>query len=151
MVVCFYSQSVLLKFYHWTLSATSFSTRLANERVTRWSYVNLFIQKGTFHSHTCIHIVTIDGGINDLKIGRGGGKQRNLNPYAFGDETLRKDPPAASVNHPWKINTIESLVEFRTRRGFSLMLSISRPVLNASLGRLLPGLAGVDAGGLHFR
>lgn len=65
-------------------------------------------------------------------------------PFAFGDETLRSDPPAASVNHPWKINTLDSLVELRTHCGFSLTLSILRPVLLPSLPPLLPGFAGVD-------
>lgn len=31
------------------------------------SYFNLFIQKGMFHSHTCIQIITIDGRTFDLE------------------------------------------------------------------------------------
>lgn len=72
------------------------------------------------------------------RLRKSGGEKKKTNkqmetPFAFGDETLRSDPPAASVNHPWKINTLDSLVELRTHCGFSLTLSILRPVLLPSL------------------
>lgn len=37
------------------------------KKKVKMSYFNLFIQKGMFHSHTCIQIITIDGRTFDLE------------------------------------------------------------------------------------
>lgn len=47
------------------------------------SYFNLFIQKGMFHSHTCLQIITIDGRNLDLE------NQKRNKILASCDRTLR--------------------------------------------------------------
>lgn len=100
--------------------------QLANERESGVFYFNLFIQKGTFHSHTCIRIVTIDGRINDLKnLGGGGGEEivtlSRERDTAFGS--------ICSLVKPSFGNKYTWLVELRTPSGFLLTLSDLRPVI----------------------
>lgn len=56
------------------------------------SYFNLFIQKGMFHSHTCIQIITIDGRTFDLE-------KKSNKIIASHDRTLRSCEAAASIVH----------------------------------------------------
>lgn len=54
------------------------------------SYFNLFIQKGMFHSHTCIQIITIDGRTFDLEK-----KSKSLHHMIGRCARVRQQPPSS--------------------------------------------------------
>lgn len=83
------------------------------------SYFNLFIQKGMFHSHTCIQIITIDGRTFDLE-------KKSNKIIASHDRTLRSCEAAASIVHV--INTPADMQLWKHLFFYSTL----RPVLSLS-------------------